>query len=184
MVLPLLVGIHENFFYRAFIFLRDTTSLHHSCIGRNRLNRSLLLTINTGWPCSCCTGNLSFFTCTASCLSGYSPSGLTAISVQSNNLTCTCSQLTWKKNQQQVPESLNALQAIYYSRRESRPYATADTPQKMGSQLMDIIKPRWHTIFLCGGHKKTLQTGSVGKWLLFHKSQRAEVTQVTFTYVS
>lgn len=67
---------------------------------------------------------------------------------------------------------------------ESRPYATADTPQKMGSQLMDIIKPRWHTIFLCGGHKKTLQTGSVRKWLLFHKSQRAEVTQVTFTYVS
>lgn len=70
---------------------------HNSYIGRHWLNRLLLLTINTCWPCSRCTGNLSFFTRTASCLSGYSPSGLTAISVQSNNLTCTCSQLTWKK---------------------------------------------------------------------------------------
>lgn len=134
------MGHIKNSWIELLFFYETLPVLHHSCIGRNSLNWTLLLTINTGWPCSCCTGNLSFFTCTASCLSGYSPSGLTAISVQSNNLTCTCSQLTWKKNQQQVPESLNALQAIYYSQIESWPYVTADTPQQMGSQLMDITK--------------------------------------------
>lgn len=129
MALPVLAGTYKNSFQRAFIcwhaLLVDTALV----LAETNWIDLLLLTINTGWPCSCCTGNLSFFTCTASCLSSYSPSGLTAISVQSNNLTCTCSQLTWKKNQQQVPESLNALQAIYYSRRESWPYVTTDTQQ-------------------------------------------------------
>ena len=62
----------------------------------------MALTVHTGWSGSRGSGNLALLAGTPRCLSRDGPPWLTAVAVQSDDLARSCSQLTYRRKEEEA----------------------------------------------------------------------------------